>query len=226
MYGVTAALGIYTHLMMAFVVAGHVVLYLWILASRARSGHRLPRRFFLPAYGFVLCVIVSLLLYAPVLPAILAHTIGAARESVRYEWASPLWWALGELVRGLRSGTAGGLLAIGIGGIMLLCGLLSYWQENHFLVGLVGLPGLMTAAAVLATSHNFWPRFLFFEIGFALLFLVRGAMVLGNYGLRLIGGSQRSGSQAGTVLVLLLLLASVVPLRPPTSIPSRTMWGR
>lgn len=224
MYGITAALGLYTHLMMTFVVAGHVALYFWLLASQARSGHRLSRSSFLPAYGFALCGGVSLLLYGPVIPRVLAHTVGVARDPLRYEWASPLW-ALAELVRGLRSGTAGGLLAIGIGGVVLLCGLLSYWQDNRFTVGLFIFPGLMTAVAVLATGHNFWPRFFFFEIGFAMLLLVRGAMVLGRFGSRLTGGSDRSGLQLGTAIVLLMLGASAVPLRAAYLYPKQDYLG-
>ena len=224
MYGVTAALGIYTHLMMTFVVAGHVVLYAWLLASWARSGRQFSRSFFLPAYGFALCGVMSLLLYAPVIPGLLAHTVGAARETVRYEWSSPIW-ALAELLRGLRSGAAGGLPAIAIGGVVLLSGLLSYWRDNRFTVGLVVLPGLMTAAAVLATSHNFWPRFFFFEIGFAMLLLVRGAMALGRFGSRMIGGSQRFALQTGTAMVLLMLLASVIPLRAAYLYPKQDYLG-
>lgn len=224
LYGVTAALGIYTHLMMGCVVVGHVLLYLWMLTSKARSGGPFPRSFLAPVYGFVLCAVLSLILYAPVIPRVLAHTVGVARDPVHYEWASPLW-ALAEMVRGLRSGTAGGLLAVTIGGVILLSGLISYWQENRFTVGLMVLPGLVTAAAVLATGHNFWPRFFFFEIGFAMLLVVRGAMGLGRFGSRAIGRSDKVGLQAGTAVVLLMVLASVVPLRAEYLYPKQDYLG-
>ena len=223
-YGVSSALGIYTHLMMACVVAGHAVIYLWLLASRRRSDGPWPRSFLVPLYGFVLCGVISLLLYAPVISRVLAHTVGVARDPAHYEWASPLW-ALAEMLRGLRSGTAGGLLAIAIGGVILLAGLLSYWQENRFTVGLMIFPGLVTAAAVLATSHNFWPRFFFFEIGFVLLLVVRGAMVLGSLGSQMLGRPAKFGLQAGTAVVLLMLLASVVPLRAEYMYPKQDYLG-
>ena len=197
LYGLTAALGIYTHLMMACVVAGHVLLYCWLLVSAARSGRPLARSFLAPLYGFALSGILALLLYAPVIPGILAHTVGVARDPVRYEWASPLW-ALAEMVRGLKSGAVGGLLAVAIGAVILLSGLISYWSDNRFAVGLFLFPGLMTSAAVLATSHNFWPRFFFFEIGFAMLLVVRGAMVLGRFGTQMLRGSEKFGLQAGS----------------------------
>jgi uncharacterized membrane protein len=221
LYGVTSALGIYTHLMMACVVAGHVLLYLWLVISR--KGPR-SRSFFAPAYGFVLCGALSLALYSPVIPGIFAHTFGVARDTVHYEWASPLW-ALAELVRNLRSSTAGGLLAVAIGGLILLSGLLSYWREDRFVVGLMVLPGLMTAAAVLIASHNFWPRFFFFEIGFAMLLAVRGAMVLGGLASRMLGRSQRFARRADATVVWLMLLASVVPLRAEYLYPKQNYVG-
>ena len=223
-YGFTSALGIYTHLMMACVVAGHVVVYLWMLASRRRSAGSVPRSFLYLLYGFILCGVLSLLLYAPLIPGVLAHTFGVARDPVHYEWANPLW-AVAEVLRGLRAGTAGGLLAVAIGGVILLSGLFSYWRENRFTVGLMILPGLATVAAVLATSHNFWPRFFFFEIGFAMLLLVRGAMVLGDFASRIFGVSQKFGPQAGVALVLLMLLASVVPLRAEYLYPKQDYLG-
>jgi uncharacterized membrane protein len=211
-YGISAALGIYTHLMMAFVVAGHAILYAWLLWSRKSSTGRMPRNSFLPLYGLVLAGIVSFALYAPVIPGIFARTIGVAGTSVRSEWASPLW-ALKEMVRGLRNGAGGGLLAIAVGGVLLLSGLASFWRSNRFVVGLMVLPGLVTAAAVLATSHNFWPRFFFFEIGFALLLLVRGAVVCSDFVAKLLGGTDKLAFRLSTAVLVLMLIASVIPLR-------------
>jgi mannosyltransferase len=212
LYGVSAALGIYTHLMMAFVVVGHVILYAWLLASRARSAGQRRTNFFPPLFGLVLAGVVSFLLYAPVIPGIFARTIGEAGKSVRYEWASPVW-ALWEMLRGLRASTGGGLIAVMLGGLIVLSGLKSYWRENRFVVGLMVLPGLATAAAVLATGHNFWPRFFFFEIGFGLLMLVRGAMICADAVAIMLGSAKRFGLQIRTVMVGLMLLASVPPLR-------------
>jgi mannosyltransferase len=224
LYGITSAMGIYTHLMMVCVVAGHVLLYVWLLASKARSGQALSRGAFAPVCGFFLSGVLSVLLYAPVIPRVLAHTFGVARDTVHYEWASPLW-ALAEMVRSLRSSTAGGLFAVAIGGVILLSGLISYWRENRFSVGLMILPALVTATAVLAASHNFWPRFFFFEIGFAMLLVVRGAMILGELASRLVGRSERFGRQAGAAVVLLMLLASVVPLRAEYRYPKQDYLG-
>ncbi len=212
LYGISAALGIYTHLMMAFVVVGHAIVYAWLIWCRSKSAGRILRNSFLPLYGFLLAGTVSLALYAPVIPGVFARTIGVARTSVRSEWASPLW-ALKEMLHGLRNGASGGLLAIIIGGLLLVTGLVSFWRSNRFVVGLMVFPGLVTAAAVLATSHNFWPRFFFFEIGFALLLLVRGAVVCGEVAVRLLSGTGRLAFRFSTAVLVLMLLASVIPLR-------------
>jgi Dolichyl-phosphate-mannose-protein mannosyltransferase len=90
-YGISAALGIYTHLMMAFVVVGHAILYAWLIWSRMKSTRRVPRDFLLPLYGLVLAGTLSFALYAPVIPGIFARTIGVAGTSVRSDWASPVW---------------------------------------------------------------------------------------------------------------------------------------
>ena len=184
----------------------------------------MPAQLSAPIYGFLLCGILSLLLVCAADSRRLCSTFGVARDPVHYEWANPLW-AVAEVLRGLRAGTAGGLLAVAIGGVILLSGLFSYWRENRFTVGLMILPGLTTVAAVLATSHNFWPRFFFFEIGFAMLLVVRGAMVLGDFASRIFGVSQKFGPQVGAALVLLMLLASVVPLRAEYLYPKQDYLG-
>jgi mannosyltransferase len=212
MYGVTAGLGIYTHLMMAFVVVGHAILYAWLIWARTRSTGRIPRNSSLPLYGLLLSGTVSIALYAPVIPGVFARTIGVAGTSVRSEWASPLW-ALKEMVHGLRNGAGGGSFAIIVGGLLLLCGLVSFWRRNRFVVGLVVFPGLVTATAVLATSHNFWPRFFFFEIGFALLMLVRGAVVCSEFAEKLLSGKGGLAFRLSTAVLMLMLFASVLPLR-------------
>jgi hypothetical protein len=220
LYGVSAALGIYTHMMMAFVVAGQAIVYACLIRSRARSGSGLPRNSFLLLYGLALAGTLSFLLYAPVIPAIFARTIGVAGTTTRSEWASPVW-ALKEAVRGLGHGTSGGLFALAAGGLLLLSGLVSFWRRNRFVVGLMLLPALATAAGVLATSHNLWPRFFFFEIGFAFLLLVRGAVVWSDFAAKLFGRGEKLAFRFSTALLLLMIFASVLPLRAAYRFPKQ-----
>lgn len=223
-YGLAAALGVYTHLTMAFVIIGHAIVYAWLVASRARSAGRWSRGFLRLSYGFALAGGVAFLLYVPVLSRIFARTVSVSSKSVRSEWTSPLW-AIGEMFRGLRTGISGGVVVVLIGGLLLVSGLASYWRNNRFLVGLVVVPGLATALAVLATSHNLWPRFFFFEIGFGLLFLVRGAVVWGNGAAKTLGGTGTLGLRLGSSLVTIMLLASVSPLRAEYLHPKQDFIG-
>jgi len=223
-YGVAAALGIYTHLMAAFVVAGHAVIYLWLVLSRTRGASR-NRATLLPLlYGFALCAAASLLLYAPVLSHVFARTIGAQGRTAPSDWSSPVW-ALREMVHGLSAGASGGLIVLLIAGLVLLSGLISYARENPIAAGLAVLPGLATAAAVLAARHNLWPRFFFFEIGFGLLFLLRGAMLWSETGAKILGGEGKLASRLSAAVILLMLCASVIPLRAAYSRPKQDYLG-
>lgn len=82
LYGIASALGIYTHLMMACVVAAHAVLYIWMLVSRAKSPRPFPGSFLVPVYGFVLCGALSLFLYAP--SCLAFWLIRLASRAIRY----------------------------------------------------------------------------------------------------------------------------------------------
>jgi mannosyltransferase len=125
----------------------------------------------------------------------------------------------------LRTGTGGGFLAVLVGGLVLAAGLISYWRSDRFVVGLVVLPGLATAAAVLATSHNLWPRFFFFEVGFAMLFVIRGATVWGRVGARILGGTEKLGLRLSTAMVTVMILASALPLRAEYLHPKQDYLG-
>ncbi len=112
-YGVSLALGMYAHLTMAFVAAGHGIVYLWLVASRARRLGRLPENTLAPVVGFVLGGVLAAALYAPVMGQMYHVAVkggGALRgapEVERAEWRN-LPWLVMETVRGLGAGSAGG----------------------------------------------------------------------------------------------------------------------
>jgi len=172
-YAVVVALGVYTHLTMVFLVISHALLCAGQLGL-PRDSETL-RRWRLPAVGFVLAGILSLLLYSPVLLEV--------RQAVVTE-ASPMagatpGWAVAELLRGLRIGL-GSLLGVLVGMALFLFGLLSYFRQSKLVLGLFLLPGLMTAAAAVALHRPVRPRFFLFLAGFALLVVVRGALEIGR----------------------------------------------
>lgn len=172
-YAFAAALGVYTHATMAFVLIGHAIIAAW--QTRGRRAWRGT------ALGFGLGFALTLLLHAPAMVSIftgVSHTV-----SVVQEWKSPLWTVL-ELARGLRVGYAGaaaGVLALAL----FLAGVWSYWRSRPEVVALLVLPPLIGSAILLAMGHHIWPRFFYFAFGFGALIVIRGALLVPRVGMAL-----------------------------------------
>lgn len=237
-YGVTLALGMYTHLTMGFVAAGHFLVYAWLFGtgrspSPGVAGFRIDKqRPYAPLSGFVLAGVLTLALYAPVLPQVLARTVGgqsSAAAQVQSAWTNPLWLVL-ETLRGLAAGAGGaaGYVVLPVGAVILLAGLWSYWRQDRFVVGLMVIPGVITAAVMLFLEHNLWPRFFFFAIGFGMMLLVRGAMVAGRWLQERTGGRPETGGTKvawGTALVALMIVASAWSVRSAWVYPKQDFAG-
>ncbi len=202
-YAAASALGVYTHLTMLFLVAGHFVMYMLWLGARGGANWRRGRAgFFL---GFGLAGLITFQLYALVIPQMriaIAQTISWVEE-----WKNPLW-TLAQIVSGLHLGfvhIAAGLIAIAVAG----AGAWSYLRSAPAVVGLALLPAAIGAGYVIAVGHHLWPRFFFFVMGFAVLIAVRGVMVSTNAVARLAG---RSGDRWGVAACALLVALSAVSL--------------
>jgi 4-amino-4-deoxy-L-arabinose transferase-like glycosyltransferase len=210
-YAVAVALGAYLHLTMVFVAAGHGIVYLWLVAARRYELGRLPENWAAPLAGFFLSGVLTLAAYAPAFRQMLARTVGQAGTMVKSEWTNPIWVIL-ETIRGLGAGMGIGLAAVAIGGVIFLAGVWSYWRENRYAVMMMALPIVITGI-VLQLILNVFPRFFFFAIGFGLMWLVRGAMVVGEWISRRLGGGEAGGTLWGTGVVVLMLAASCYQLR-------------
>ncbi|MCI0591203.1 MAG: glycosyltransferase family 39 protein [Gammaproteobacteria bacterium] len=194
-YAAAAALGVYTHMTMIFVIVGHFIIYLTILFARRREiwPHRWAG-FFL---GFCLAGFLTLQLYALVLPQLST----GAEKSVVELWKQPLW-TLFEFARGLQIGFGGGIVAI-FALLIFGAGLTSYARTNPVVIPLLLIPALIGSAVVIGMGHHLWPRFFFFTFGFGALVVVRGAMVLGRGATRLLKlRSFPMGTAACTGLIL------------------------
>jgi hypothetical protein len=182
-YAIFAALGMYTHLTMGFVLIGQFLAVLaagvvesWQGRSRTESapaGNGLIKTLI----GFALAGVLAVLLYAPVIPQIL-NTIGGTEKSVVAEWKSPLWTVL-EIIQGLEISFA--LWAVGLAALALLAaGMISYARSRPIVLGLFLLPPAIGAAVVIGIGHHLWPRFFFFAFGFGALVVVRGVIASVN----------------------------------------------
>jgi len=194
LYAAAAALGVYTHLFMIFVVIGHFIIY--VIGLKAQGRAAVPKRWVGFFVGFCLAGLFTVLLYAPILSQLLSYD--PKTESHVAVWRSPLW-TLSEFVRGMEIGFAGGIGAMVVL-LMFGAGLLSYARTNRVLIGLMVIPALICAAVVTGVGHHFWPRYFIFTAGFAALIIVRGAMVLGGLLTGLLNLESKNSVLIGTTL--------------------------
>ncbi|MEO6445457.1 MAG: glycosyltransferase family 39 protein [Gemmatimonadaceae bacterium] len=176
LYAVAAALGAYTHLTMIFVVVGHALAALALLAM---SGTR-DERWALARGGtvaFGLGALLTLSLYAPMLRAVLDFFL--QRPSQLRGVSTPAW-ALVEGLRVLVLGLGAGVAVVGAavvlaGAFVGAGGLVSFWGRNRLFVLMLVGPAVVTIAGAAAARGTMYPRFFFFAIGPAMLIAVRGA---------------------------------------------------
>jgi mannosyltransferase len=223
-YAVAMALGLYTHLTMGFVAAGHGVVYLWLVAERYRRAARFPKSAVRPLVGFLLAGLLAGICYLPMGTQLVSRSVGQAGPSVHWEWKNPLWLVL-ETLRGLKVGAGGSSVALALAGLMALTGLVSYWRRNRYVVALMLLPCFITGAVMLVLEHNLWPRFFFFALGFAFLLLLRGGMAWAEAAALRLGRESRAGLLWGTALGILMVVASAATLPPAYRYPKQDFVG-
>jgi 4-amino-4-deoxy-L-arabinose transferase-like glycosyltransferase len=196
LYALTCAAGVYTHLTMAFVVAGHALVLLAGWAAGWRPARPLPLRPLI--WAWMGAALLSAIAYAPFMDGLLAEmNADATQQAAQVATAR---WALGEAVRQFLSGA--GVPAAIAGGLLAAAGALSLWRRQPLAVALLVAPGVVTGVALAALGHPLRPRFVFFLAGAAAIVAGRGLGVLADA----IRGRIRLGqSPATTVLVLTLL---------------------
>jgi mannosyltransferase len=207
LYAVAAALGMFTQFTMIFVIAGHFILYgLYLLARRHAKWNLRWTSLFV---GFGLAGFCTLLIYSLVLPQVVG---GMGRETSLVDaWKNPLW-TLSELLNGIQLSFSGSVAVVGAM-FVLGAGLWSYARSKPVVIGLLWLPALLCAAVVVALGHHLWPRFFFFEIGFAALVVVRGAVVLGEFFAgRILKWDTRKASWLGSALGIGLVLVAALSI--------------
>jgi hypothetical protein len=207
LYAIASALGVYTHLAMMFLIASHVL----ICASEAwmdwRNGRSLGR-WKLPLKAFLAAGGLALLLYAPIVLQV--QKFFSKGPSPMKAVSTPSW-ALWETIRGLAIGLgANGVIVVA--GLVVACGAWSYFKQDRVVFALLALPGVLTVGAV-AVRGTMYPRFFFSLIGFAVIILVRGLMVIPQWVLeRWSGNNARLAPALSAGLVAILLAVSAFSL--------------
>ena len=171
-YAITASLGAYTHLAMMFLIASHLIVAAALALNDWRRGRSL-KKWMLPLQAFLLTGGLTLLLYAPIVVQVQKFFMkGPSGMKV----VSTPKWALWETIRGLSVGlgTGGVLIAAGL---ILAWGAWSYFKQDRVVFAFLVLPGILTVGSV-AVRGTMYPRFFFSLIGFAIMILVRGMIVI------------------------------------------------
>lgn len=217
-YALLVAAAMYTHMSAGFFFIAHGVVYLLMLTRRwPREAHRWPGVMTLrPAYGVALSILVTLLLYAPIIGQAV-RTIGevssasqaVAATSTLAEWRSPLR-ALREI--GASISAAGPLVPfILIGAVLVLgVGIAALYRRAPVLTAIYVLHVPFATILLYLVGVRIWPRYFFVDIGFIMMALVEGvivwsALVTGWLGLdRRWAGAGRALAVAGVALMALV----------------------
>jgi mannosyltransferase len=217
-YAASVALGLWIHMTMLFVVGAHFLIFLAVWLRSGREPARLKRA----AAAFLLCGTLTLQVYALALPEFFRSAV--SEISMPSEWTNPLWM-IAESVRNLEIGFAA-LAVVLAGGFLVAAGWFDILRIQARAAWAMVLPALFGGAAMLAMGHNLWPRFFFFCMGFGLLIVVHGAVLLPRVVCALWPGlTPDSGWKAGYAMAGLMILASASTVPRCYALPKQDFTG-
>ncbi len=171
------ALTIFTHLTGTFFFMTLGLVWLALIALRARRG-TLDRALVTgPFLGFMIGGLVTLALYAPVIPSLLSTVAGVAETSAgdpMQEYQNPVWTAYEGLRTGL--GQAGPLVTlVGLLTLALVAlGAVALRRREPLFAPIALGHILLTVILLTAVGMRIWPRFFFTDIPFILFLMVMG----------------------------------------------------
>ena len=213
-YALAAAAGIYTHLTMAFVIAGHGAA---LVAGRV-AGWRDPAvdRWRPIILGWIGAGALSLLAYAPFLPTLAAHFgAEAPRQAAKVATGG---WAIAEAIRSLLFGA--GVPAAVIGGLVAIVGAWNLFRRRPLYVALLVAPVIVTAVAIVALGQPLRPRFFFFIAGAAAIFVGGGLGVVAQA-----LGRRMTAVTAITLCTVALIALSAIALPRNYLVPKQDYAG-
>jgi mannosyltransferase len=179
MYGITTALGMMTHLTMAFVIVGQGVVYLASVSGTEREHRR--EKWLGGLFGFAVAGLATFQLYSLVLPQL--FNWGGVRVSpwqgkiAVNPWKSPTWM-IAEIFNSLNIGL-GSVVLLALAMLVFGAGLIDFGRKKSPVVILLIVPVASGVAVIMGLGSTLLPRLFFFVMGFAIIVLVRGLMVFG-----------------------------------------------
>jgi len=158
----------------ALIAVGHALTVLLVTRWNSRDSRT---RALWCGIALSLSAVITLCLYAPLLPQVWVKVTAPTLAGVSVEWTGT-GWMIAEAMRVLGEGVPGGMVAVIVALTALTVGVASYWRQSRTTTLLMFLPVVVTLVALVATKHNLWPRFFFFASGFIVLAALRGGFVL------------------------------------------------
>jgi len=198
-YALACAAGVYTHLTMGFVVAGHVAV---ILTGKMIGWPALSAQSLKPLIAaWAGTTFLSAGLYAPYAPNVLAH-FGADKPKIAAQVATGRW-AVAEVLRNVFSGA--GIIGAVATGIVAAIGALSFLRKQTLAFALLVVPAIVAGAAIVVLRQPMRPRFFFFIAGAAAIFAGHGVGVTAGW---LSRGTARPGTAVLAVTAVLVVLSA------------------
>jgi hypothetical protein len=216
-YAVAVALGLWIHMTMLFVVGSHALI-LAVVWWRSGRDPALLRR---AAAAFLLCGTLTLQVYALALPEFFRSAV--SESSLHSQWTNPLWM-LRESVHSLEIAFVAAPVVL-CGGFLVAAGWLDILRRQARAGWAMVIPAVAGGAAMLAAGHNLWPRFFFFAMGFGLLIVVHGAVLLPRILFARWPGLTPASGRAGYALAGFIILASAATVPRCYARPKQDFTG-
>ena len=182
-YGACLAIAVFTHLTGAFFFTAQGLIWLFVaLRALPIQGARAPI-IILPAFGYLVGAVLTLVLYAPVLPSLIEVTSSVGQRTaidVMQEYQNPIWTVVEAVRTGVGNlGPLVGIIALLV--IMFAClGAAALWQNDRLLAPIVLLHIALTMLLLTKLGMKIWPRFFFIDIGFLMLLIVLGVRLVAS----------------------------------------------
>lgn len=208
LFGFATAAGLWTHVTMAFVLVAQGLVYLLSVYQSTAATRR--DQWLGGALGFGVAGLVTFQLYALVLPQLFnwqGPGVASWQGKVAVlPWKSPIWM-IGELLNILNIGLGGGILLLSAV-FIFGAGVIDFARKISPAVILFVVPILVGVSLILAVKSTLLPRLFFFAAGFAVVILVRGLMLCGNWLSHVLRVNPMRGPLVGAALCVCLVAVS------------------
>jgi hypothetical protein len=205
---------------MLFVIIGHFIIYLLMLTTHLKEiWHEKWVGLFL---SFCLAGLFTFQLYALIFPQIFGGAMLEGARSTVMDWKNPFWTLL-VLVKGMKISFTGSVLAIAAF-FIFGCGLFSFIRKEPLVVLLLAIPILVSIVVIMGMGHPLFPRTFFFTMGFGVLIIIRGAVVLGHIIGKFMHFSFERSNSIGIALCAGLVFVSAISI-PKVYAPKQDYLG-